>query len=362
MADFDQIAPFPAHFATALRAVVNGTPASWPASATREERHSIELHGMLPIVYACSRMPALRDAAFRSAAVEALRLADLREMLGALREANVVPLIVKGTALAYSIYDAPELRPRSDTDLLIDANDIDRLRAALAPLGFREPLTSGDDLGVRQRSFERSDRFGVAHSYDVHLDIANPAVVARSLTYDELKARAVPLPRIAEGAIGPSNVDSLLYACIHRVVHHHDSERLMWLYDVHLLAARLSVEERNEFWVRAADRRIIAICKRTLELASEWFGGDETLLREAPEVRDREPSSAFLIHDRTRGAVLATELRALTWRERAQRLRQLAFPPPAFMRQRFGNRGAAMLPFLYAWRAMRGLARLFGRL
>jgi hypothetical protein len=316
---------------------------------------------MLPVVYAYSRIPALREAAIRDAAVEALRLADLREVLAALAARGVVPLIVKGTALAYGIYDAPELRPRADTDLLIDAAQIDLVRAALAPLGFREPLTSGDDLAVRQRSFDRTDRFGVSHSYDVHLDIANPAVVARALTYDDMRRRAMPLPRISPLAFAPSMVDSLLYACIHRVVHHFRSSRMMWLYDIHLLAERLSPDDEKEFWSRAAERRVVIICRQTLDDVREVLGGRD-LAASAPEPEGDEPSRAFLDRHRRRASILGSELAVLTWRERLQRIRQLAFPPPAFVMQSFGTRRRAALPWFYVWRGLRGLARLFRRL
>lgn len=359
MVDFVHMPPFPARLAAPLRDVLSGAQATWPASITRDEVQVIEAHGMLPMVYHFSRLTELRDAALNAAAIESLRLTDLREVLAALASSEIVPLIVKGTALAYSIYDAPELRPRGDTDLLIGANSLDRVRVALAPLRFSERLTSGDELAVRQRTFERTDRFGLAHSYDVHLDIANPATVARALTYEEMRARATEVPRIAAGALAPSLVDSLLYACIHRVVHHHSSDRLMWLYDVHLLARRLSANEWEELWSRAKERRVVTICKATIDDARTWFGGED-FSRGAPEVGD-EPSSAFLVRDRSRASVLASELEALTWRERWQRLRQLAFPPARFMMESFGVRTRAALPALYAWRALRGVARLFRR-
>lgn len=356
MADFVHLAPFPARFAAPLR----DAAVSWPDSITAEEQQLIDVHGMLSIVYERSRLPALREAAMYAAAVEALQLTDLRDVLGALEARGVVPLIVKGTALAYSIYASPDLRSRSDTDVLIDADQIDIVRATLLPMGFTERLTSGDELGVRQHSFVRTDRFGVVHAYDVHLAIANPAVVARALTYDGMRARAMALPRVAPEAIAPSLVDSLLYACIHRVVHHHGSDRLIWLYDVHLISGLLSAEERDEFWTMAKERRVVTICKRTIEDAATWFGGSE-MASDAPSV-DEEPSAAFLERDRTRGAILADELSVLTLREKVRRLRQLAFPPAAFMRQSFGVRSNVALPFLYVWRGMRGIRRLFRRI
>jgi hypothetical protein len=79
-------------------------------------------------------------------------------------------------------------------------------------------------------------------------------------------------------------------------------------------------------------------------------------------VVEDEPSSAFLVTDRSRGALLAHELSSLTRRERLQRLWQLAFPPAAFVMESFGTRSRAVLPLLYAWRGVRGVARLFRRL
>src|ERR1051326_6123264 len=124
MADFVHLAPFPARFGAPLR----DANARWPDSVTADEQQLVDVHGMLSIVYAHSRLPSLREAAMSAAAVEALQLTDLRDVLGALEARGVIPLIVKGTALAYSIYASPDLRSRSDTDVLIDADQIDVVR------------------------------------------------------------------------------------------------------------------------------------------------------------------------------------------------------------------------------------------
>src|ERR1051326_6427348 len=67
---------------------------------------------MAPLLYARLGIHALRNAAVRAAVLEPFRLADLRALLDALAVRGVAPLIVKGTALAYSLYDAPEQRYR----------------------------------------------------------------------------------------------------------------------------------------------------------------------------------------------------------------------------------------------------------
>src|SRR5438270_516149 len=105
-------------------------------------------------------------------------------------------------------------------------NDFSRMPelSAQCRAGVRE-VFRGDDLGVRQHTFTRSDRFGVAHVYDVHLDISNSAVFADVLRYDELSARSIALEGIASTARGLLHVDALLLACIHRIAHHYDTDR-----------------------------------------------------------------------------------------------------------------------------------------
>lgn len=337
-----------------------GEAPAWPEELTSDEVRALVEHGVVPLVYRATRHPALRDEAIRAAGVEPRRLHDVREVLAALASRGIDVLILKGTALAYEIYDAPELRPRGDTDLLISRDALEAMREVLQSLGFHEVPGSGDEHGVRQAIFARG-----AHTYDVHWAISNAAVFAETLGFDELLARSVALPRISEHARGLSHVDALLLACIHRVAHHHDSERLIWLADIALLRDRMTEDEHREFWRLAAERRIVAVCARAVELADEWMSrpqrhrADDYLTEN--EMRRDEPSRRLMNRQITRGRVLAANLRALPWTSRARRLWQLAFPPAVFMERSFGTRSRLALPWLYVYRGARGVARLFRR-
>ncbi len=188
MVYFIRIAPFPEELREALRAALRGEPATWPSALGRHEIDALEEHGFLPLVYAHSHMPALRDQAIRAASTEAIRHEELRRVIAGL---GIFALIVKGSALAYQVYPAPELRPRSDTDLLIDLADLDTARASFRALGYHEAATSGDDLAFAQRTNTRLDDLGCAHVFDVHWEIANPPLFAGALRFAELKPRAV---------------------------------------------------------------------------------------------------------------------------------------------------------------------------
>jgi hypothetical protein len=365
MADVPDPVPVPSLLRAPLRALLRGDDAEWPSDATESDAaqlvESIEQNGMAPLVYTRpSHWPiraSLRDSAIRAAAGEMARLNDLRAVLAAFETNGLHVLIIKGTGLAYDIYSSPELRPRGDTDLLIAQSDLASVRTILHERGYASPLTSGDTLAVRQLSFTRN-----GHVYDVHWDVANSPIVRDALSFEDLLLRAIRVPRIAPNALAPSHVDALLLACIHRVAHHHDIERLIWLYDIHLLRESMSADEHARFWRLAAERRVVAICERSIELADEWFAAAphdraSDWLSEAERSRD-EPSAAFLDRDRTRAAILSGDLKALSWRGRLRRMRELALPPVGFMRQSFPSAPAAVLPALYVWRGARGVLRL----
>ncbi len=372
MADVPDPPPIPASLGAPLRALLRGEAAPWPPESTADDvaqlLESLDQHGVAPLVYARlstsgAAWPvheALRHAAIRAATAEFLRLADLRALLGAFAPRGIRLLIIKGTGLAYDLYDAPELRPRGDTDLLIAEADGDAMRGLMGELGYESRLTSGDTLAVRQQSFSRA-----GHVYDVHWAVANSPVVRDALPFEEVLSRAIAVPRIGPHAFAPSHADALLLACLHRVAHHHDNERLIWLYDIHLLRERMPADQHAAFWRLAAERRLVKICERSIALADEWFARAphnhaSDWLREDERTRD-EPSAALLDRSRSRAAVLGGDLKALGWRSRLRRLRELALPPAAFMRQSFPSAPGAALPALYVWRGARGMLRLLRR-
>jgi hypothetical protein len=348
-----QVTPIGAHLREPLRAALRGRTAAWPSLSEDDVRTLVD-HGLAPLVYAAQPLEPLRHAAIHAAAIEPLRAADLREVLAALAARGIDVLILKGTALAYDVYAAPELRPRGDVDLLVPRTQSEAAIAAFRELGFTSRLTSGDEHNVRQVTLTRN-----GHDYDLHWDVANSPLFASALSIE--RVQTIPLPRLGEHARGLSHADALLLACIHRVAHHHDLERLVWLVDIALLRERMPREEHARFWRQAAAARVAGVCIRSIELAEEWLGAGlppaEFLSPE--ELTRDEPSRAFLDPGLRYGDVMLANLRALPWPARLQRLWQLAFPPRAFMRQSFGG---GLLPWLYVKRGVRGVGRLFRRM
>ncbi|MEO2195106.1 MAG: nucleotidyltransferase family protein [bacterium] len=214
-------------------------------------------------------------------------------------------------------------------------------------------------------SYGRIDRYGLEHTFDVHWQISIPQVFANLLSLDELAERAVALPALGSTAHTIDPVHALTIACIHRVAHHHGEERLIWLYDIHLLAGALRASEADQFLQTARDKSIGAVCEQGLLMARARF--DTTLpegliqgLRQLVARGAQEPSAVYLRQHLRKVDVLVSDLRALPgWLPRFQLLREHVFPPAEFMRQTYREAPRLLLPALYGWRFIEGAGGWF---
>ncbi len=299
----------------------------------------------------------------RATVIEAVRARELRSVLATLHDAGVRPVLVKGAALAYTHYPRPELRPRSDTDVMIASDSRKVTSAALVEAGYCRPPEIEGEVAVGQFHFVKTDEYGCEHALDVHWRVSNVRAFAEALTYEELTRDAVAVPPLGPCAFGASPVHALLLACMHRVAHHEDSPNLLWLYDVHLLVGRLTPNERSAFAALASERRMRAVCARTLLLADQAFGGIDERWRRSLDILDgvHEPSAAF-IGGRLRPIdILKSDLASTESRSRLRLLREHLFPSPSYMRHRFPHWPAALLPFAYARRIFAGTPRWLRR-
>jgi hypothetical protein len=301
------------------------------------------------------------------AAAELLVREELAAVLDALAAESIHPIVIKGTGLAYSVYDSPALRPRFDTDLLVRHDQIDRVRTVLERVGYATPLHCGGELIFCQFPLRRRTSIGLEHRLDVHWKISTQSVFADVLTYEQ--APAVPLPALSPHARTIAAVDALLLACIHPVMHHRNSAPLVWMYDVHLLAAGMRDHEFACVTERAIQKRVAAVCAHQLAVAQAVFHTPipATVWRELRAADRHEPSGWYLKPDRQWLDEVAASIRGLPrWRDRVRLVREILFPAPSYVLQSYGYSPtpccAPLLPALYAHRlAWGGWKALAGR-
>jgi hypothetical protein len=301
----------------------------------------------------------------RAAIVDVLRERELRRLLDVLAAARIDVLLLKGAALAYTLYGAPHLRPHVDVDLLIAPERLDDADRLLREEGWARDVEPDFVEGGAQRHYRGPRGAGIVEHLDVHWKIANPRLFADTFTFDELWTRAVPVPRLGAHARTLSHPDSLLVACLHRVAHHDDGDDLLWLWDIHLLVLALSRAEAETFVGLAAAKKMRAVCARGLTLAAEYFhtAGASDLVAELDTARGSAEATARFLGGRMRlvDIVRADLAATVAWRARVALVREHLFPSRAYIRSAYAGWPAILLPFAYAHRIMRGAPRWFRR-
>src|SRR5256885_4645548 len=311
--------------------------------------------------------PALRGTLVRTLraafVADAMREAECRRVYGTLTRAAIRAAVLKGAALAHTAYEATHLRPRCDTDILIDAADAAAVARILLELGYTADLETSGDLVSAQSHFSRADAHGGRHAWDVHWRVSNTHAAANLLSLDRI-ASAGCRPPALEGLFAPSRVDALLLACVHRIAHHYDAPDLIWLYDIHLLAESLSAAAGGAWTALvsdAAERDALRWTLHSLARAQQRFG---TCL--PASVQQSVDAAATTLTDRAGSwrevDVLRMNLRALPgWSDRLRLVRQHLFPPAAFVAEKYGLRYRAALPLAYLHRIVTGAPKWFRR-
>jgi hypothetical protein len=368
-------AALPGVLADGLAAVLRGESVSWGAlgvepadflAACAEEDLTDLVHRRLaarpPADWPQSVLGELERVAREDAAREALRRRELTAVLDALAASGIRPILIKGTPLAYTVYEEPSLRPRGDTDLLIRRDERESVRRVTGALGYEATNYSDGEFLFHQFEMAKDDAFGVPHALDFHWKISTESVFADLLVYEELAGASASVPALGASARGAGPVHALLLACVHPVMHHRDLERLIWLYDIHLLASRVTASALDGLARLAVRKGVAAICAHELELAHARLGTrvPEPVLRALAAAGPAEPSAAYLEPERRWSDELVSNVRGLTrWSDRLRLLREVAFPSPGYMLRAYRldafAAAGALLPALYVHRGLRGL-------
>jgi hypothetical protein len=280
-----------------FRPFLRGETALVPAAPDEQWQHwlrSMEAHGLLPLLSrwllaagSGTQLPTFVQThlqqAYAAAMTEAAcRWLELKQLLAALAEVRVRPLVLKGTALAESYYPRPELRPSNDIDLLVRREQYPAARQALLAHGYR--LNSGDRSQQMEWNNQELFVFGRAeetrqYAVELHWSLSAHTRILQNLPVNLLFERAISLNGAGQTespqVLCPA--DALAYAALHLIYSHYLSDpasvRLIWLYDVNLLVRQIE-DEAGWRDVLVASQRLEArlALLDTFTLAQAWFG------------------------------------------------------------------------------------------
>lgn len=189
-------------------------------------------------------------------------LASLLALLGA---AGINVLVLKGAALAHTLYSRPELRPYHDIDIVCRPADCPRLDRALTASGYT--AKAENEPWVRRSSLTT---FPV-QSYtvpsgtldvEVHTDILQLGLVERQHEHFWSESCIIRIGTVTLPALAP--VHQMLHLAAH--VQRHGYVRLLWLVDVDQFIRRWgSTLDWNQIATVARDEGMGWCCAMSLQ-------------------------------------------------------------------------------------------------
>lgn len=333
-----------------------------PAQPPQSQLELLDYHGITLLVSESQSLSAeLGSLVARRRALaiagEALRKQALLTLFERFSSATLTQFILfKGGALAYTAYRDPWLRPRSDADILIDQSDRHIADAVLTKLGYQKQF-SVEGRYVSYQSSYTLDLAGGSHAHiDLHWRINNRQCLARTFSANELYQRGNTLGAMNNVSI-PCTVDNLLIACLHRIGHHVTQERLIWLYDIYLLAQMLSDDEWATLVERAIEKQLCAIVNDGLQTVSNMFTrcAPEPVLLALSKVTG-EPSASFVERNLPEWRYFMYDLWSMpSMMARFGLLRETLLPSPSYVRQQMATKSTVMA---YLKRLIRGFKRV----
>ncbi len=307
-------------------------------------------------IYPQALLDRLAEIERNEVASELFRLAEARAALSCLQGAGIPVLVLKGTALAYSLYPEPYLRPRTDTDLLFqDAKAAEAAGVALEAIGYEclSLMPKPDKNAISfEVAYQRTSKHGTSQIMDIHWALANNALYGARFSNAELLTETREIPALGANAKGLGLVHAMAHACMHRVAHipEGQGDKLIWLYDIHLLSSRFTEQDWADFLSIAKQRQLAGAFGSGLQETVTTF--NTALPAEVlPLLLKLAKKERFKVSKATSSAYI--DLHGLFWMTHGQRWHwfvQTLFPPVEYMRQRDGLVSAYGLPMAYAKR------------
>lgn len=307
----------------------------------------------------------LRDQALAQAMWELRHQSVVCELLTKLAAEDITAIILKGTALAYDLYETPATRSRGDSDILVERGKLDRAREILAKLGFAKhslSIDTSDDHNL-QEVWTLASTDGTSHDVDLHWQVMNCLALRDTLSFADCAAELRPLPRLCDAARTMGRPAALMHASMHRAAHivspyivdgvtYYGGDRLIWAVDIDRLANAFAQSDWDKLCADAVRKGIGPVCLNGLEFARARLGTAvpaEVSKKLAVAGPNGRASTYLLQSGQARRAL--EELKAVPGiAGKAKYLLRRVLPPANFMRARYANMAGRPLLLLYAWR------------
>jgi hypothetical protein len=193
----------------------------------------------------------LQSVYYETAAFNQVLLTEMERVVQALNDAGIPVIVLKGAALAWTVYPDPALRPMNDLDLLVKTEDLERAKELIFSLGYHEPIPEMA-RGINRMTghayyLVKNNREGMI--IELHWNLVSGDYDSRTPSIDWVWNNKLLLESNHSKNNIPIDVSTLLpellliYLIGHLVLQHGKStSRLIWLYEIYFLFISLDKE------------------------------------------------------------------------------------------------------------------------
>ena len=294
-----------------------------------------------------------------------LRKTALRRFLALMASDPTQPVILlKGAALALTLYEDPALRPMNDIDLLLRPENLAAAVQRLRSAGYEErSLGSGDDVGYLHHFIFDDPHTRVR--LELHRTLPLLPDADDGLQWFLGQARAHTQDDLSFLTLTPAA--NLLHQAAHAVLEHGGEQGAIaiWYYDIDLLLRRQgeAIDWRQTI-ARARTLEWEAALHQAILLARRYFATptpaaiDDWLQLPATGMSGYNTLRSLTAANRSSSRLILHMLRDLTWRQRLTQIAHLAFPARAYMQRRYPR---LPWPLAYPYRWFDAARKLLGR-
>ena len=285
----DAIMDLPEELLRYILSILRDTPITPPNVSIEQWLQLLPVlapHGIIPLLYQLLKkmpnhlsppheiMDKMRYAYLMHTAQALREEKQMQEIANLFVEAGVRIIALKGFAMARMVYPGLGTRPGSDLDLLVAPEQMAKARTLFENIGYEGgPELFNAESGLYQDEFfgHRKNRY--FRIIELHWRLHSFLGISQESEVRELFDRAITVKTESVIFEALDIVDAMVHRAINNAYGHDEHMRLIWLYDMVLLAGKL---DGSADWRRLQQRCVawrarIAV-ELSFEMARSWLG------------------------------------------------------------------------------------------
>lgn len=294
---------------------------------------------------------------------------QLERLLLAFKQEQIKVLVMKGPAIAWSVYPDPAMRPYDDIDLLVLPKQFVKARKIMEMLGYRCEAKIFEIFKDVQSEeyFHYQDKSIGKLKVEIHWDLHCFYGAKQNIALDDLFHNAITVDTSSFCFETFNPVDTLLHMVAHTGFSHTKDIRLSWISDIAQILTRLEVpQDWISLQARSVEWGIRLLLERLIKMAEAWNGikvpdrfadfssWPKPLLNELavwPHITQKHESTISMLKIRLPGN--------LDLFEKMRLLFHLIFPPSDYILIEFPCRYKWQIPRSYIQYWLKWLAKIF---